>query len=738
MKALPSGIPLPSGVKNLPNGNPLAGFAGTPKDLPSGALLGEYISLTLVSAASGYGDTFVNTMILRQSNPITDLASNTQFMAWDQQSPKTLITAKRVRNADKSWGAWTVDVTAITPTTAEDAHNYYSLAADGAGGFLISGDMHGVDMNYTHMAGGALHITAWDPVPIVAGATNEDTVTYPVFLPVPNGDVLFFWRDGASGEGNLVLTRWIKATDTVVAVLDVVVDGESTESFYPWRPEYDPIRDVVHVGGCWRLDTSVNTNHGLIHFMLEGPNFTTALKADGSAQAIPVTQANAAYAATDGINTGLTNVGSITIDSTTGYATLWSYTDPGDGFSQVYAQEYDGATWNRTFVPSVHQYANQIPFSLVNDGSSGPNYIPFSMHVALRQSGSQRFIQVGRSDTQGVGVWALIHENGSLAQPIWHQLDTTDVGVWFGAEDYNQWRANGELYFLHQFSKQPVDPNVGAQDVRILQWVPQEAPYSYTAPPPLFDPDTYPGCLFYLAPRVGGAQVRGVTGSNRTRIIGLKEARDDNVVGANLFVQGTASDAPEYIWNLYQSSPVGRAAVQSVATTQDFMLCTDAAILAALGGVNTPFAICQVVTPTDAVSSRFGAFGNSGDTTVYVDWGIDASGFFVFNRRVTGTEKRFTGDTAVVPGKDYVIWWIFDGTNGWIEANNVAQGSPVLFTFGPSFVTTQLSLFCRRRATNDLYASISQGNFVVYTTIPSLAQRQQVSVDLAAENGFSL
>ena len=43
---------------------------------------------------------------------------------------------------------------------------------------------------------------------------NETSVTYPQFLTLPNGDLLFLYRVGASGGGNTFLNRWSLASQT--------------------------------------------------------------------------------------------------------------------------------------------------------------------------------------------------------------------------------------------------------------------------------------------------------------------------------------------------------------------------------------------------------------------------------------------------------------------------------------------------------------------------------------------
>ena len=42
----------------------------------------------------------------------------------------------------------------------------------------------------------------------------ESSVTYPQFLTLPNGDLLFLYRVGASGGGNTLLNHWSLSSQT--------------------------------------------------------------------------------------------------------------------------------------------------------------------------------------------------------------------------------------------------------------------------------------------------------------------------------------------------------------------------------------------------------------------------------------------------------------------------------------------------------------------------------------------
>jgi hypothetical protein len=670
-----------SPVRDLAHNNAtaLSSRAVTNNSTVPGAVT-ELIELSQVAAALGYGDEITNNMVLRTCNPITDLANGIQYVAFHKQLPATsagqLVLAKRTYSAG-AWGSWSVTTTPITPTTAYDGHNYFSMATDGSGRLHLAGDMHGVSMRYWHGATpGDVSITAWVTPPIASGSTLETSVTYPMFRKRNNGDLLFFFRDGGSGNGNLVMYYFTNATATWSIVHSVLVDGETDgQSFYPEVIEYDPISDRVFVAGNWRRTTDVSTNHDLFFFFLLGSeNFANAYQVDGTVQTLPVQIANAGYVDSIAENTGLANVGSLTFDPETLAPTCWTFTDPGDGFSQFVAYQWSGSAWVKHWVPDEPQLQNFVPFSYVNLGSGAPD-TAFGGPRAERRG--DRIILPTRYDAYGSGVWALICESAdTLAGWTKKLLDTTDVDAWFGGADRPQWDTNGELYLYHQRCKQPADANIGAQNVSVLHFRPKSATYAPTSVPTLFDPTTYSGAIAYIAPRVRAAKVHGALDSDRFRCIALLDALDES----DYFAQATLSDAPLFSVSHFAE---GRHGVLFDSTTSDRMLSTDAGILAAIGGVNTPF-ICSFIWETTTIPTAGMRFWSAcSSTTNYLSFGTTATNKFpVFERDVGGTVKQYVGSSGALSNSTrYVITCVFDGTNGYMRVNKVQQGAAVNMAF---------------------------------------------------------
>jgi hypothetical protein len=709
---------------------------------------------TIVLATDAYAESIANTSVLRGSNPITDPATGIQYFVYHADNLPSVLSGKVAVGKVTPDGTVTIDKSSVI-TNSQDSHNFFSLDVDGDGDLLMSGDMHGVPMKWQRLTGGSIHFTGWATPPIEATATDESSVTYPMFsVRLPNGNRLLGFRDGASGQANFVIKKWTAATNTLRTVGGlgaIIVDGESTESFYPHVPYYDEARGRLHMMGCWRVSSNLNTNHDQLHFWLEssdGWDTCVAKKADGSAQTLPVTRGNAAYAATGGVfaqNHGLTNVGTVTIDSS-GNPRGFTFTDPGDGITQLVALRYTGSAWVTQWIPDDVQLQSAIPFSYV--GVTGGAYRTISSPYAICDGTTNRTIIPMRSDTQGVGVWCLISERSDLTQWVWQRLNTEDLGnAWFGSKDAVQWRNNGVIDMLVQKSQLKdygTEPDIGPQPIKRTRFRPA-ASYTYTAPPALWNPNTYPGCVAYVAPR-GGVKSDGtlngvkVTGggnlSDVARVTELMDARD----GTPFVVQASTTDAPNFVWNRYGTRKGG---VQYVAANLDWAQGNDAPTLASFNGINVPMAIVMIVEFMNVTTAqRIWAMGDSaGSNLKYMGIGITAAGLPTFERRVGGAAvKQWTGNAALVAGTKYALAAVFDGSNGYMLVNNVQQVAAIDMGFATASTWTHYNLGCRNRSTaRDLYLDGYHGAIVNYAgaSIPSGANVQQACIDLAAEHGFS-
>ncbi len=99
---------------------------------------------------------------------------------------------------------WIVEETQHFGKT-NDAHRSISIMVDGNGYLHMSWDHHGNALNYCKTLSPE-SLKLGDKISMTG--KNESKVTYPEFHKLPNGDLIFFYRDGSSGNGNLVLNRY--------------------------------------------------------------------------------------------------------------------------------------------------------------------------------------------------------------------------------------------------------------------------------------------------------------------------------------------------------------------------------------------------------------------------------------------------------------------------------------------------------------------------------------------------
>ena len=97
---------------------------------------------------------------------------------------------------------------------------------------------------------------------------DEGNVTYPEFYPLTDGDLLFVYRSGSSGRGNLVMNRYSLKDYKWARVQDVLIDGEDKRNAY-WQLYVDEKVRFISRGygakpGRWRPTMTFATHVLLI------------------------------------------------------------------------------------------------------------------------------------------------------------------------------------------------------------------------------------------------------------------------------------------------------------------------------------------------------------------------------------------------------------------------------------------------------------------------------------------
>lgn len=208
--------------------------------------------VSLVDVGKGYSATSVNTAVFRGSSLVTH--GDTQYIAY-YDADGTLVIGKRLLRTS----SWQLNRTQYSGNVT-DAHNVISIGVDGEGFVHVSWDHHGHPLRYCRgIAPESLVLGETEPMTGI----DEDDVTYPEFYNLSGGDLLFAYRSGASGRGNLVLNRYSVAEKKWHRIQDILIDGENERNAY-WQLYVDD-RGTIHVSWVWRETWLVETNHDLCY-----------------------------------------------------------------------------------------------------------------------------------------------------------------------------------------------------------------------------------------------------------------------------------------------------------------------------------------------------------------------------------------------------------------------------------------------------------------------------------------
>ncbi len=305
---------------------------------------------SLIPVSLGYSKTSVNTAIFRADAIVT--FQNTQFIAFYDEE-EFLVLGKRNLNSTK----WELKKSQYKGNCS-DAHNIISLMVDGDGYLHVAFDHHGHPLKYCRST---------TPLGLEVGEllsmthTNENNVTYPEFYKLSNGDLLFVYRDGASGRGNLVMNRYNLKDQAWSRIHDVLIDGENQRNAY-WQIWVDS-NDYIHISWVWRESWMVETNHDLCYaFSQDGGK--TWLNSKKEVYTLPINAENAEYIVSIPENSELINQTSMVADqwSNPYIATYWR--DQDSDRPQYRIVWFDGKKWNINQV-----YERKTSFTLSGGGT---------------------------------------------------------------------------------------------------------------------------------------------------------------------------------------------------------------------------------------------------------------------------------------------------------------------------------------------------------------------------------
>jgi hypothetical protein len=409
----------------------------------------------MTTVDSGWANTSVNAVIFRKNSLVT--YRDTQFIAFYDIDRYVVLGKRKLHTA-----RWQLQRTPYRGNAA-DAHNIISIMVDGRGYLHMAWDHHNHPLHYSRsVQPGSLEMGPMMPMT----GRQEKAVSYPEFYKMPDGNLLFLYRDGGSGNGNLVINQYSTRTKQWTQLQSNLINGEGQRNAY-WQAFLD-VKGTFHLSWVWRESPDVASNHDLC-YARSTDGGRTWQKSSGEMYQLPITAATAEYACKIPQNSELINQTSMFADASglPYVATYWR--DAGTTVPQyhlVYLQDKEWKVRNLGF--------RQTGFSL---SGAGTKRIPVSRpQIVAWQSGKLlAAMLVFRDAERGSRVSAAICHD--ISKNNWQVTDLSQqsVGAWEPSYDTELWKEKRILnLFVQQVEQVDAEgkADIPAQPVEVLEWKP--------------------------------------------------------------------------------------------------------------------------------------------------------------------------------------------------------------------------------------------------------------------------
>lgn len=392
----------------------------------------RHIEVKLMPLSDAYAKNSINTSVFRTNSISSD--DNYQVVSYFSDDGYVTL-AKRSLNSYN----WEIFKTPFN-CNCQDAHNGISLCIDGDGYIHIAYDHHVSPLTYRKSL--EPYSFNFGPLEYMVDELEEQKVSYPEFYRKNNGNLVFVYRDGGSGNGDCVINEYNVKTKTWSRVQDKLLDGEGQRNAY-WQMCVDN-NDNVYVSWVWRESSNVETNHDMCYAYSTngGYNWYNSLN---NTYSMPINAGSAEIAWAIPQNSELINQTSMTTDlyGHPYIATYWR--DSNSEVPQYRIIYNNGAEWKS------QQVSNRTtPFSL---SGAGTKRIPIARpRMVIDELGGAMFIFRDIERNELVSMYYC----NDITNPEWNVKDLTNfsVGAWEPTIDIDRWKRDGVLDIYVQKSYQ--------------------------------------------------------------------------------------------------------------------------------------------------------------------------------------------------------------------------------------------------------------------------------------------
>ncbi|MEL7834780.1 BNR repeat-containing protein [Fodinibius sp. Rm-B-1B1-1] len=401
----------------------------------------------------GWAKNSINTVIFREKSVFS--RNGSQYVAY-YDSVGQIIVAKRTLGTEN----WEIYPTRFH-ADVKDAHNSISLTVDGRGIIHLAWGMHGDELKYAKSK--STDSLSFSSVTSMTGK-HEDAVTYPRFYNLWNGDLLFLYRYGESGSGDIMLNRYDTDSRMWNIVQHPLISGEGERNAYMNSLAIDD-KGGWHISWTWRESWDVATNHDIMYAYSpnEGGEW---LDSKRNTYELPIDSSNAEVVHNIPQGSELINQTSMTINSD-GEPVIATYWKPKD---QEVPQFY--IVWNDNGEWKMEQVGKRtLDFSL-NGG--GTKRIPISRPQII--AGSQKDLYlIFRDFERGGGISIAVSKDPEYKQWEIENIYQKSIGLWEPNYDSQVWKTQKELHLFGQFVGQgdaEEVEEVKPQSIFIYKWIP--------------------------------------------------------------------------------------------------------------------------------------------------------------------------------------------------------------------------------------------------------------------------
>ena len=407
-------------------------------------------TITYSHIGKGWSNNSINTVKFRK-NALTTYKEH-QFVSY-YNGEGYLVLGKRKLNQS----SWTTTKTPFKGNT-KDAHNAISIAVDGDGFLHVTWDHHNTTLRYA-ISKNPLSLDLGEE--IIMTGKQEDKVTYPEFYNLSNGNLMFFYRSGESGRGNLVINSYDIKNKKWTQIQHNLIDGENKRSAY-WQTCVDN-KGVIHMSWVWRETWNVETNHDMCYARSYDGGKTWE-KSTGEKYKLPITLASVEYAWKIPQNSNLIN------------QTAMCTNKNGNPYIATYFNENEMPQYQVVYLENGHWKKTntafrKTPFTL---GGGGTKKTPISRpDILIDDSGTKNRIYILFRDQERNNKVSLAYTN-LKDNTLWNAIDLSEktVGEWEPNYDVSLWNTKKELNIFFQNVTQ-IDgegvTNIKPSNVDVLQ-----------------------------------------------------------------------------------------------------------------------------------------------------------------------------------------------------------------------------------------------------------------------------